>query len=65
MKKVLIISVLIILLIGFSGCDIELGHKNHDHDGDGFEDHDGEDHDGEDHDGEDHDEEFLETGLLL
>ena len=60
MKKVLIISVLIILLIGFSGCDIELGHKNHDHDGDGFE-----DHDEEDHDEEYHDEEFLETGLVI
>jgi len=49
MKKTLIVSILVILLFGISGCDTKLVHETHDHDGDGIEDHLTEDHDYEGH----------------
>lgn len=45
MKNIMAIFA-IILLFGLCGCDTELGHsgEDHDHDGDGIQDHTAEDH---------------------
>lgn len=61
MKRILTILVLLSLLALTAGCDIELGHQgeNHDHDGDGIEDHAAEDHENEhedEHEDEHHEE---------
>lgn len=55
-----LIAVLVIALFACSACDTELGHTDHDHDGDGVQDHAphehaaGENHDGQEHDEKDH-----------
>lgn len=48
MKYVLML--LVVLMLSFTACaDVELGHANHDHDGDGVQDHDAKDHLDEEH----------------
>ena len=55
MKKLIVFAVVILAIFAL-GCDIELGHVDHDHDGDGVQDHAAEDHDEEEdhHEDEEH-----------
>ncbi len=47
MDKKTVVLLILVLSALLLGCSTELGHfeKNHDHDGDGFEDHSPEEHD--------------------
>ncbi len=45
MKKYLFLILVIGLLVLSVGCDTELVHESHDHDGDGISDHTAEEHD--------------------
>ncbi len=51
MKKVImsidLIAMVTMLILTTTGCDTELGHQDHDHDGDGIQDHAAEDHEDE------------------
>jgi ABC-type nickel/cobalt efflux system permease component RcnA len=65
MKKIILSILLIGLLVLTIGCDVELGaHEDHDHDGDGIQDHTAEEHDEEMHEDEHHDEEKHEDEVL-
>lgn len=53
-----IIAIILIFGLIFTACDTELGHQDHDHDGDGIQDHAPEEHE---ESLEEHNEEIVET----
>ena len=56
---------MIVLIVFTVGCDTKLGHEDHDHDGDGVQDHAPEDHheEGMNHEEDYHTEEILHESV--